>query len=58
MFNTKSIPSKSKYIVLPTKVKEDPFKEIFDLWLQLTPEEKVKLSDKKIKWYNQQANNK
>ena len=52
MFNTRSIPSKSKYIVLPSKVKEDSFKEIFDLWVELTPEEKIKLSEKKIKWYN------
>jgi len=47
MFNTKNIKTTSKY-----QNKVDPIKEVFNLWLTLSPEDKIKLSELKIKWYS------
>lgn len=60
MFNTRNIPTKGKYgdkeYDIPAY--DNHVDKIFKMWVELSQDDKLRLSEKKIKWHNQQLEKK
>lgn len=59
MFNTRNIPNKEKYKYIGVDpINESNVDVIFKMWIELSQDDKLRLSEKKIKWHNQQLEKK